>query len=132
MRSRLDVIFYLTHANTQRSAYYGNNDELITPHVAQHINEVHFITEKQISQSITYEKAQRNLNGFMDYTLWWGHQDDLETNLVVVEAKARGGASSSMKEALVSMGECTCSSTPPPPLFYSVRLSNSISLTKVR
>ncbi|KAL3452135.1 hypothetical protein BJX65DRAFT_303847 [Aspergillus insuetus] len=100
MRSRLDVIFYLTHGDTQRSAYYRN--ELITPRVAQHINEVHFATEKQISQSITYEQAQRNLNGFMDYTLWWGHRDDLETNIVVVEAKARGGARWGMKQALVS------------------------------
>jgi hypothetical protein len=105
MRSRLDVIFYLTHADTQRSAYYRN--ELITPRVAQYIDEVHFATEKQISQSITYQQAQRHLNGFMDYTLWWGHRDDLETNLVVVEAKALGGASLGMKQALVSMGECT-------------------------
>ncbi|KAL2801091.1 hypothetical protein BJX66DRAFT_289002 [Aspergillus keveii] len=102
LRSRFDVIFYLTHADTQRSAYYRNN-ELITPRVAQHIDEVHFATEKQISQTITYQQAQRHLNGFMDYTLWWGHQDDLETNLVVVEAKALGGASLGMKQALVSM-----------------------------
>ncbi|KAL3492727.1 hypothetical protein BJX62DRAFT_202234 [Aspergillus germanicus] len=101
MRSRLDVIFYLTHADTQRSAYYRN--ELLTPRVAQHIDEVHFATEKQISQSITYQQAQCHLNGFMDYTLWWGHRDDLETNLVVVVAKALGGASLGMKQALVSM-----------------------------
>ncbi|KAL2845263.1 hypothetical protein BJY01DRAFT_247739 [Aspergillus pseudoustus] len=101
MRSRLDIMLYLTLANEQRSAFYGH--DLITPAVAQHMDEVSWAPEKHISQNVTYNNACRNLNGVMDYTLWWGIADDLETNLVVVEAKAKDAASLSRAQALVSM-----------------------------
>ncbi|KAL2822663.1 hypothetical protein BJX63DRAFT_427219 [Aspergillus granulosus] len=103
LRSRLDTMLYLTHACVQRSAVYGHGHELITPTVVQHINEVSFATGKQIAQNITCFKNCRSLNGIMDYTVWWGSEDDLETNLVVIEAKAHGAASLSHGQALISM-----------------------------
>ncbi|KAL3462380.1 hypothetical protein BJX64DRAFT_288500 [Aspergillus heterothallicus] len=101
IRSRLDAILYLTLADSHRSALYGH--DLITPAVGQHIDSVSWATEKHISQNIVYQNSCSNPNGSMDYTLWWGSPDDLETNIVVVAAKRKNASTQSCAQALVAM-----------------------------
>jgi hypothetical protein len=43
---------------------------------------------------------KKNLNGRPDYALWYGQQQDLETNLVIVEAKAPEEIGKGQKQVL--------------------------------
>ncbi|KAL4787646.1 hypothetical protein BJX76DRAFT_354125 [Aspergillus varians] len=101
IRTRLSAILLLTLADEKRPASSHSNS--VPPIVAQNIQGVFWGFEKQIAKKINYKNAHHNLNGFLDYCLWWGSPDDLETNLVVVEAKASGHASAGRCQALVSM-----------------------------
>lgn len=48
---------------------------------------------------------KKKLQGRPDYALWYGHQGDLETNLVIVEAKTRDGLGKGQTQALAYMGK---------------------------
>lgn len=57
--------------------------------------------ERKIEMPVTYNKQRRNLNGFMDYSFWYGDQANLEMNVIVVEAKPDGEASKGRHQLLV-------------------------------
>ncbi|PYH97695.1 hypothetical protein BO71DRAFT_465864 [Aspergillus ellipticus CBS 707.79] len=60
--------------------------------------------KRHVEARVVYKDRPRLLRGQCDYSLWYGAQEDLETNLVVVEAKALGGANEGAYQALIYMG----------------------------
>lgn len=55
---------------------------------------------------VIWIKAQKKmLRGRPDYALWYGAQEDLETNLVIVEAKTIEELGKGERQVLAYMGE---------------------------
>ena len=54
-------------------------------------------------------RKKKKLSGRPDYALWYGQQQDLETNLVIVEAKAPEEMGKGQKQVLAYMGKSEAS-----------------------
>lgn len=68
-------------------------------------NKMYWGQETRFSREITVQGNNRQLEGHPDYSLWYGHQQDMETNLVVVEAKTTDALDSGLKQLLAYMGK---------------------------
>ncbi|OOQ81957.1 hypothetical protein PEBR_40913 [Penicillium brasilianum] len=92
IRSRLDQILGLV------LGFAKMEGQLITH------NEVSWGRETHFRHNVELDSKQVHLTGRPDYALWYGAQADLETNLVIVEAKRQDRLSTAESQLLAYMG----------------------------
>ena len=61
--------------------------------------------ETKLSLEITFKKEKRLLQGKADYSLWYNTDEEMETNLLLVEAKRPSALSSADGQLIAYMGE---------------------------
>ncbi|CEJ55196.1 hypothetical protein PMG11_01465 [Penicillium brasilianum] len=93
IRSRLDQILGLV------LGFAKMEGQLITH------NEVSWGRETHFRHNVELDSKQVHLTGRPDYALWYGAQADLETNLVIVEAKRQDRLSTAESQLLAYMGK---------------------------
>lgn len=92
MRARLDLFLGLILG-------FANEAQIV------HTRPVSWGYETPFSHVTRLGGKKKKLNGRPDYALWYGQQQDLETNLVIVEAKAPEEIGKGQKQVLAYMGK---------------------------
>lgn len=93
VRTRLDVILFTT------LGFAKQNDHI------EGCGKMSWGQKTKFSKDILVSGNQRHLEGYPDYSLWYGDQRDMETNLLVVEAKTTTSFGFSVKPLLAYMGK---------------------------
>lgn len=70
-----------------------------------HARDMSFQLEKYGKINVSNESGTAAVHGYPDYSLWYGIEEAVETNLVIVEAKAEGLTGSTEAQQLVYMCE---------------------------
>ncbi|KAL4782808.1 hypothetical protein BJX76DRAFT_358622 [Aspergillus varians] len=68
------------------------------------MNAVFWSYETYLASECVINREKTIVHSYADYSLYYGNPDDMETNLIVVEAKKRGHASSGVAQVLGYMG----------------------------
>jgi hypothetical protein len=61
--------------------------------------------ETVLKYAVSYKREKRMLSGIADYTLWYDDQDEMGTNLVIIEAKQVESFKSALGQAVAYMGK---------------------------
>lgn len=93
VRTRLDIILFTT------LGFAKKNNRL------EGCERMSWGQETMFSKDIVVSGGKRHIEGYPDYSLWYGDQRDMETNLVVVEAKTVQSIGSGRNQLLAYMGE---------------------------
>ncbi|PLB44234.1 hypothetical protein P170DRAFT_480001 [Aspergillus steynii IBT 23096] len=100
VRSRIDVILYMTLADKKRKEHRAAGHRSSMEALTQY-RSIEFQAETDIKLPWTYKGEKRLISGRADYTLWYGEPDSPESNLMVVEAKTEGA--DGLKQAITYM-----------------------------
>lgn len=112
IRLTIDAVLSDILANIKRVEYDQNGDEKQPgKRASSETTTSRKSLQMSLETSITYvydtSEGQKQVNGRMDYTLWYGQRNEAETNLMVVEAKTVGGVQAGIYQAITYMGEST-------------------------
>ena len=64
-----------------------------------------FQLETYVKINVSSKSGAAAVHGYPDYSLWYGREEAVETNLVIVEAKAEGQTSSAKAQQVTYMCE---------------------------
>lgn len=70
-----------------------------------HARDMSFQLETYVKIDVSNKPDTPVVHGYPDYSLWYGSEEAVETNLVIVEAKAEGLTSSAEAQQLAYMCE---------------------------
>jgi hypothetical protein len=112
IRLIIDAVLLDTLANIKRVEYDQNGDEKQPgKRASSETTTSRKSLQMSLETSVTYvyntSEGEKQVNGRMDYTLWFGKRNEAETNLMVVEAKTVGGVQAGRYQAISYMGEST-------------------------
>lgn len=102
IRLTIDAILLETMASLKGVEYDQHGEETTTPRKSPQMS-----LENPITYVYNTVEGKRQVTGRVDYTLWYGKQNEAETNLMVVEAKAVGEVPAGRYQAISYMGELT-------------------------
>jgi hypothetical protein len=85
--------------------------------------------ETELKYDVVFKNKPRTLSGIADYTLWYDDNEKMGTNLVVVEAKRLGGASTADEQLFAYMGKSYC---PNCFILFNLEQAPSTGLERVR
>jgi hypothetical protein len=88
----------------QHGAGKGTNKRTSTESFAQY-KSLRWALEKPFNFKWKIDGKMTKIQGRMDFALWYGKREDLETNLVVIEAKRLHNASWGVPQAIIYMGK---------------------------
>ncbi|KAL4891747.1 hypothetical protein BDV59DRAFT_203339 [Aspergillus ambiguus] len=94
MRCRIDTILLASLAAQKRASSRDSGSSILS---------VHFQLETDMRLPWKYEGEQKVISGKTDYSLWYNAPEEMECNLLVVEAKRKGESSSGVFQVLAYM-----------------------------
>lgn len=103
IRGRLNSIVVSILAPKRREQH-GQHGATSTEPLPQY-KSLHWALERGLTFTWRIDGKMTKIQGRMDFALWYGSRQDVETNMVVVEAKRRHDASSGIPQAIIYMGK---------------------------
>ncbi|KAL1967033.1 hypothetical protein VTN77DRAFT_3557 [Rasamsonia byssochlamydoides] len=104
IRARLDVVLMLSLADEKRGLERKQNTSTASSQSYKSLKSMKVQFEKELSMPVKIGGQLHKLNGKADFTLWYGSFKELESHLVIVEAKAKGKASEGDQQCHAYMG----------------------------
>lgn len=103
IRGRLNSIVVSILA-AKRREQHGQHGATSTEPLPQY-KSLRWALERTLTFNWRINGKMTKIQGRMDFALWYGSRQDVETNMVVVEAKRLHDASSGVPQAIIYMGK---------------------------